>query len=233
MQHEFFGSDMKCKENWKRISNTHGWDKTVWNKDIPDEPEKWRCEWCEEKLYAITRRICCGVHGRKRREAATQSFWFGDEIKGHQQVTEEQEKALVEHIAFHREADDGCKKQKPGDTDHLDKHIEAVAPMKTQPRKKRGVLNQYLAEPIRRSTLKEINEIIECPKRAKGFLVGTKKYNRPGYHHTSVHNECCGSSTCDLAEIKQSYLQEECCGEGCRVEEIYESCHSWKWDENL
>lgn len=43
MTDPIFG-DLKCKENWKRIANTNGWDRTVWNKDIPDQPEEWRCE---------------------------------------------------------------------------------------------------------------------------------------------------------------------------------------------
>ena len=133
-------------------------------------------------------------------------------------------------MAFAREADLGCKKHKPGDTDHLDKHEVQQAPMKLQ-RKKRGVLNQWLAEPIRRSTAKEMEAILECPKKAKSILKGSKKYHRPGYHQTTMHDECCGAG-CELDEIKQHYLQEECCGEGCRVEEIYETCHSWKWDEN-
>ena len=58
--------------------------------------------------------------------------------------------------------------------------------------------------------------------------------NRRKYKHTFIQQECCdvmgGDSNCNIAEITESNLQEECCQEGCVIEEITENCGSWRWD---
>ena len=44
-------------------------------------------------------------------------------------------------------------------------------------------------------------------------------------------DECCTSNGGNTFEVMQSNLNEECCNEGCRYEEVLENCDSWRWDE--
>jgi len=89
-------------------------------------------------------------------------------------------------------------------------------------------------------------EAMEChPEIAAEFLAtrslggnfNGKTPNRKHWKHTYLQHECCGmgdintrQATCEFEEIKQMAIHEECCGEGCRIEEIHESCDSWRWD---
>ena len=83
---------------------------------------------------------------------------------------------------------------------------------------------------------------ITCNKKtATNILSSGTTYDRKIYKHTYIQAECCADinapkgsgpnqSDCELKELGQSYLQEECCREGCRLEEIHESCGAWRWD---
>lgn len=104
-----------------------------------------------------------------------------------------------------------------------------------------------------RSTYSEVQPHMLCHKEIAAQMLTARSMggswagstpNRAKWKHTYIQHECCGSAdnglwdgyrhasknSCSLEEIGQMALQEECCHEGCRVEEIYEGCGSWRWD---
>ena len=59
--------------------------------------------------------------------------------------------------------------------------------------------------------------------------------NKQHFKHTYLQQECCNmgpsaQTSCEMEEVRQMGIHEECCGEGCQIEEIHESCDSWRWD---
>ena len=104
-----------------------------------------------------------------------------------------------------------------------------------------------------RSTYSEVQPHMLCHKEIAAQMLSARSMggtwagstpNRAKWKHTYIQHECCGmadnkiwdgyrhaaKNSCNLEEISQMNLQEECCHEGCRVEEIYEGCGAWRWD---
>ncbi|CAG5077243.1 Oidioi.mRNA.OKI2018_I69.PAR.g8662.t1.cds [Oikopleura dioica] len=52
---------------------------------------------------------------------------------------------------------------------------------------------------------------------------------RAGTVRSSLYNECCGDSSCSSQKILDSSINQECCGVGCRYEEVLETCGAVKW----
>ena len=85
-----------------------------------------------------------------------------------------------------------------------------------------------------RTTFDEMLDKVSCPKSFSSSFLNVKhhKVNRAKYRHTYIAEECCSTSSgCNTFEVMQSNLNEECCNEGCRYEEVLENCDSWRWDE--
>lgn len=97
------------------------------------------------------------------------------------------------------------------------------------------------------STSDEILDIHKCPEtinddKALKFLKsihekfgGTDMRSlRKKPRKTYLMKECCGAvDGCTVNEIYESHLNEECCHEGCMVEEIVEDCGVWRNDDSL
>lgn len=84
-----------------------------------------------------------------------------------------------------------------------------------------------------RTTFDEMLDKVVCPKSFSSDFLAVKhhKVNRAKYRHTYLTDECCTSNGGNTFEVMQSNLNEECCNEGCRYEEVLENCDSWRWDE--
>merc|ERR1712048_826406 len=97
------------------------------------------------------------------------------------------------------------------------------------------------------STSDEIADIHKCPEtisddKALKFLKSIhEKYGgdnmrslRKKPRKTYLMKECCGAQDgCSPNEIFETHLTEECCHEGCMVEEIVEDCGIWRNDDSL
>lgn len=236
---DLFGNT-ECTEPADRFKDDVPQDLVVHNDLFASEPEKWVCEFCQENLFNVVNKVCCGHNVRKRREAEQMDFWFHEKINS---------SAGGEHtkggIKLHFEAPE-CKDDKPAaetsNTEQLSENEkllqEIVAP--SHSRKRRAAWDRSIRKGGKgRSTFTEMLDNIKCPKSFSSDFLGLThhKLNRAKYRHTFITQECCsdadGSSECTQFEINQTNLNEECCNEGCRYEEILENCGSWRWDEKV
>lgn len=174
------------------------------NEDV--DPKQAVCEFCDEKLHEIVNEICCSSYARSRRSTDNNNFWQNPDT-------------LLSNDADKNFQFKDC----------------------TQSRQKRENGGPKIA-----STIDEILDIHKCPEtldqeRAASFLKSVhEKYQgddmmrsggRKRRKHTFLVKECCGDdASCDMNEIHESHLSEECCNEGCRIEEIVEMCGTWRWD---
>lgn len=177
------------------------------NEDV--DPKLAVCEFCDEKLHSIVNEICCSSYARSRRAVDEQQFW------------NQNPDTMISNDA--------------------DKSFQ-FKDCNAKSRQKRANGDPKIA-----STIDEILDIHKCPEtlnqdRASSFLKSVhEKYSdddllmrsggRKRRKHTFLVKECCGTEqNCDINEIHESHLSEECCNEGCRIEEIVEMCGTWRWD---
>jgi len=176
------------------------------NEDV--DPKLAVCEFCDDKLHSIVNEICCSSYARNRRSTNEIEFW------------NQSPDTLISS----------------NDADKNFQFKDCV-----QSRQKRANGGPKIA-----STIDEILDIHKCPEtlnqeRAVSFLKSVhEKYQgddmlrsgkRKARKHTFLVRECCGDEAeCDQMEIAESHLAEECCNEGCRIEEIVEMCGTWRWD---
>jgi len=179
------------------------------NEDV--DPKLAVCEFCDEKLHSVVNEICCSSYARKRRSTETTEFWQN-----------------APHSA--------------PDSERKTFEFKDCAASKSRQKRENG-------GPKIASTIDEILDIHKCPEtldqeRAASFLKSVhEKYEgtdddmlmrsggRKKRKHTFLVKECCGTEQdCDMNEIHESHLSEECCNEGCRIEEIVEMCGTWRWD---
>lgn len=242
--------DVMCTEPAHRFESTIK-QKLDHNQDYPYNPEEWICEFCENDLMKIVKRICCGEAQRKRREAEALDFWHHASYQSHKLMTKIEHGAIVKSADSDRAAPSLASNLHPDKIikntiaqdcldDLVEKHgssrmkrSDGAVPSPQSARWHNSIRNGGKG----RSTYDEALEKISCSKpMADDFLAGKgHNYDRKVWKHTYIQHECCGvgeggSSTCEMDEIKSSYLQEECCHEGCRLEEIYEDCGAWRWD---
>ena len=242
---ELFGN-LLCLEPGHRFLSTiqHKLDH---NSDYPNQPEEWICQFCGNKLMMIVQKICCGVEIRKRREAEEVKFWHEVSHQSHKLISKH-ETNVVGGNSNHPTKLMMDKAQQDCMDDNETKHNK-------RSRNKRNTQTIAWKRSIKnggkgRSTLEETQGITDltCGKSvAAQFLhlsYEGKTPDRSQYKHTYIQRECCGinghtrgrngkkirKDSCDLEEITQSFMHEECCQEGCRVEEIYENCGAWRWD---
>lgn len=231
--------DVMCTEPAHRFESTIK-EKVAHNQDFPWNPEEWVCEFCDDDLMKIVKRICCGDASRKRREAEELDFWHKASFQNHKRISK------VEHIELH--PDRVIQKHLSQDCldDLVEKHGQTASDTHDRMKRNDGALpstqsarwHQSLKNGGKgRSTYEEAIDKITCSKpMADNFLAGKgHDRDRKIWKHTYIQHECCGTGSggkdnCEIDEIQDSYLQEECCHEGCRLEEIYEDCGAWRWD---
>jgi len=209
------------------------------NQDFPSNPEQWLCEFCNDDLMKIVRRVCCGETQRKRREIQEIEFWH----QASQQNNKLMSKIEHGHSNFH-----------PNQLIHRDLSEDCLDDLQNKRSKRQTTTNNGDGDSDSnqvshwevsienggkgRSTKEELEalEKITCHKKiSNNFLGSGTTYDRKIWKHTYIQRECCGigagsKDSCEMDEIQDSYLQEECCNEGCRLEEIYEDCGAWRWD---
>ena len=212
------------------------------------------------QLFQIVNDVCCHVKSRRRRELDTHQFWIGDQLdknitknSQHFEKTDWVKRECKEGEVDSAETlNDVLRHLKAGGKIGGKKNVlEGQEFVSNQPksRQKRENLEK------RRTYLSEVPNEWTCTRNirtlersmASDFLGGGASYrdilvsggsgkmkNRRKYKHTFIQQECCdvmgGDSTCDYQEIGETNLQEECCQEGCVIEEITENCGSWRWD---
>lgn len=102
-----------------------------------------------------------------------------------------------------------------------------------------------------RSTFSEIVPRMMCKKEIatqvlrsgpKANLFRGSHPNKARWKHTFIAAECCdkpfgndvlAQGSCDNEEVKGMGLSEECCHEGCMIEEVHEGCEAWRWNMKM
>ena len=203
-----------------------------------NDHERYVCEFCDDKLLEIVERVCCGNGGRKRREVRELDFWFGVSHQESKLVTPSHNNKVTilnpnELILKHRQEEcvdelsgKNRMKRQTDESNHLGGDLPYYQSLQNGG-KGRTVVNEILTK-------------MSCSKNSANNFLSSRsimadlkgaKYDRKNWKHTSVDQECCVGLACTVDEVNESYLFEECCQEGCVLEEVEESCQSWRWDK--
>lgn len=215
---ELYGN-VACREPDHRFENPLR-EKLPHNQDMLDQNKEWICQFCNDDLMKVVERVCCGETGRKKRETDLENFWSGKSMSPNNNFNN--------YAALHP---DNIIKQ----------HIETdcLSDLREKHRVKRGAWDRTKRIIGKaRSTFADKLDEITCKHSVSADFLGFKGKTPNGgkYKHTFIQQECCGfggnpqDGGCDNSEVMNSYLGEECCGEGCRYREILEDCGAWRWD---
>lgn len=219
-----------------------------------NKPQKFVCQFCDAQLFQVVNDICCNVKSRKRRESDTQQFWLGDDLDKRNKTKNSQNFEKTQNSDWVKRE---CKEGEIDSKSNLDDvlgHLkfksgeenESNIPKSRKKRENEEKRRTHVSE-MDDTCTKNIRSLEYDRNLASDFLgggsfrdalinggSGNNGKNRRKYKHTFLQQECCdtmgGDSTCDYQEIGESNLQEECCQEGCVIEEITENCGSWRWD---
>lgn len=196
------------------------------------EKEEHVCEFCGTELLRVVNKVCCTSYSRNRRESELFEFYNNS--------TNSSNEIFLPHLKDSPRGATIVDHQTPSCLS--DRTVEIFRRKRDLEKKDHWTLSQ-LNGGKGRSSINEILANITCPPtEAKSLLSSTKlrsfggktnKKNTRFQKHTFLQRECCSDGQeCNQFELHETNLSEECCKEGCRLEEIVESCGSWRWDKN-